>query len=287
MRTARGAAACRGILALVLALVLATGTAFATENAAGLFGIGASARALGLGGAFCALADDEGAVFHNPAGLPALEGLALSSLFVQHFGGVAYGTATLAIPYVGLSGFFLDSGPIPIDGGSIRYASQGLAASAGLPIGPAGVGLRWRFYRVSNPIRGEGWALDPALLIVVDGLRIGFLYEGALSSPIAYESGTEETFEQALCLGAALTLEPGQGVLWNAVFEASGLFSPTASLAAGLEAWIGGLGARVGFDGQGPTFGLSIRFTTLQIDWAYASRSDLGDSHRVSLSLRF
>jgi len=25
----------------------------------------------------------------------------------------------------------------------------------------------------------------------------------------------------------------------------------------------------------------------LEIDWAYASRSDLGDSHRVELSLRF
>ncbi|MGB2982352.1 MAG: hypothetical protein WBC63_00650 [Candidatus Bipolaricaulia bacterium] len=270
-----------------LIAVASVGPALAVENVGGIFAIGTSARAQGLGGAFCALADDEGAVFHNPAGLSWYSGVGLSSLFIQQFGGVAYGTVTLAAPYVGFSASFLDSGTIPTDEGSFRYASQGITGSLGIPIGPVGIGLRWRFLRVSSPASGQGWALDPALMVVAEGIRIGLLYEGAFSSPISYASGTEEAFGRSLRLGAALQLEPAHGVLWNAAFEAVGLFSSTSSLAVGLETWIGVVGARVGFDGRGPTFGLSVRFMALEIDWAYASRSDLGDSHRVALALRF
>jgi len=276
--------------AIGITLLLVGVIAFVTagvENVGGIFSIGTSARALGLGGAFCALADDEAAAFHNPAGLSWYKGIGLSSLFVQQFGGIAYGTVTVALPYVGFSVALLDSGPISTGDGSFRYASQGVSASFGIPVGPVGIGGRWRFFRVSSPMSGQGWVLDPALIVVTETVRIGLLFEGLISSPMAYESGAEEAFGQSLRLGAALKLEPTRGVSWNASFEASGLFTALAQLAAGLEAWIGAVGARVGFDGQGPTFGLSIRFDTLEIDWAYASRNDLGDSHRVALSLRF
>lgn len=276
---------------IILTALLLTGgivsPAVAVENVAGLFAIGASARALGLGGAFCALADDEGGVFHNPAGLGQLEGINLSTLFVQQFGGVSFGTVTVGVPYVGVSVLVLDSGLIPTADGSIRYSSQGVVGSAGVPLGPVGLGVRWRLFRLSSPFEGQGWALDPAVLIATETIRIGFIFEGAISSPVAYEGGAEEAFDRSLRLGAALALEPADDVRWNATFEAGGLFSGGADLAAGLEAWIGGLGARVGFDGEGPTFGLSLRFETLELDWAYTSRADLGGSHRVALALRF
>jgi len=273
----------------VLLVVVAPASLILTgaENVAGMFALGTSARALGLGGAFCAIADDEGAVFHNPAGLGYVDGLGLSSMFIQQFGGVAYGTATVALPYVGVAAAFLDSGPIPTSTGLTRYASQAITASLGVPIGPLGLGARWRFFRVSSPTSGHGWAIDPALLILAEGVRIGLLYEALASSPVEYASGPDEAFERSLTLGAALALDPMEDVRWNVAFQASRLFSASAGLAVGLEAWIGSVGARVGFDGWGATFGLSVRFTAMEIDWAYSGRSDLGDSHRVSLSLRF
>jgi len=274
-------------IGLVLGLCSVSMGAIGQENVAGLFAIGASARALGLGGAFSALADDESAVFYNPAGLPGQSGIGLASMFVQQFGGVAYGSVTLAMPYVGFSAIFLDSGPIPVGGGSTRYSSQGVVGSVGLPIGPLGIGARWRFFRVSAPTSGRGWAIDPAMLLDAEGVRIALIYEGLFASQIEYETGPSEAFDRSLTLGAALRLQPMREVGWNLAFEASRLFTAYAALAMGVEAWIGGLGARVGFDGAGATFGLSIRFTALEIDWAYAGRSDLGDSHRVSLSLRF
>ena len=271
----------------VAVILLVTVAASATENVAGLFALGTSARALGLGGAFGALAGDEGVVFHNPAGLANVEGIGLSSMFVQLYGGVAYGAVTVAMPYVGFSALFLDSGLISTAGGSTRYASQGVVASLGMPIGPVALGARWRFFRVSAPTTGRGWSIDPALHVEAGGVRVSLLYEGALSSPVEYATGGDESFAQSLTVGAALELEPTEDIVWNTSVELLRLFGGSASLVAGVEAWIGGIGARVGYDGTGATFGLSARFTTLQIDWAYAGRTDLGGSHRVSLSLRF
>jgi len=272
---------------LFLVVLAASACTLAEENTAGLFDIGSSARGLGLGGAFSALADDEGAVVHSPAALGWGDGLGVSSLFVQQFGGAFYGSLGIALPYVGAHVLVLDSGAIPTDEGTTRFSSQGVAASVGVPIGMVGVGARWRYYRVSAPTMGSGWALDPAILAVASGVRVNLIYEGAVSVPVVYRSGAEETWERSLRLGASVTLEPSSDVVWSAALEASGLFTTNVNLALGLETWIGGLGARVGFDGVGPTFGLSLTFDTLQIDWAFATRSDLGNSHRVALTLRF
>ncbi|MBU0596341.1 hypothetical protein KJ567_06630 [Candidatus Bipolaricaulota bacterium] len=271
----------RAIAAALLLVGLCGCLAGGFEHVGALFELGSSARALGMGGAFTALVDDESAVMHNPAALGWLDGLGISSLYVSQFGGISYGSLGAALPCVGLNVLFLDSGFIPTQGGAIRYSSQGLVASTGIAMGPIGIGARWRLLRVSSPTRGRGWAFDPALLLVTDVVRAGMILEGALSSPMDYDAGPEEAWPLALRLGVALTLSPSLDVSWSAAFEASGLFTASSRLTLGLEAWIGEMGARVGFDGEALTYGLSVRFAGLQFDWAYAARTDLGASHRV------
>jgi hypothetical protein len=272
------------VCAMAGALALPVG---AYEGVGAIFSLGSSGRGLGMGGAFLALVDDEGAVLYNPAALGRYEGIGITSLLASGFGGVVHGVVGFAMPYFGVNAFLLDSGAIPTDAGSFRYASQGVVASLGVPIGPVSLGVRGRLLRVSSPTDGRGWSVDPAVLVALDSIRVGLMFEGALSGPVVYDGGAEEAWDPSLRLGAAITLSPTTDVLWSASFEAAGLFSPSPRLAAGLEAWIGGLGARVGFDGGGPTFGLSVRFASLQFDWAYAMRDDLGDSHRVSFTFRF
>ena len=276
----------------VLALMMITVSAIAWSGwslgfTGSGFELGASARGLGLGGAFSALVDDETAVIHNPAALGQLTSVGLSSLYVRQFGGISYGSISVAMPWIGLNMALLDSGLIPSLQGAFRYTSQAVAISGGVPIGPVSLGLRWRYLHVSSPTSGSGWAIDPALLIDAGSVRVAALFESAYSVPMGYDSGTDESFDPSLRLGIAATLSPAPDVWWNAAFEASGLFAAQAQFAAGLEAWIGGVGARVGYDGVGPTFGLTIRYNGLQIDWAYAMRSDLGGSHRASLTYRF
>jgi len=275
-------------MTLVLVTVLAaawTGWGMGFTGAA--FELGASARGLGLGGAFSALVDDGTAVIHNPAALGQLASAGFSSLYVRQFGGITYGSISLAMPGVGLNVSLLDSGVIDSPQGSFRYASQAITLSGGVPIGPFGLGVRWRYLRVSAPSSGGGWSIDPALMIDVGSIHVAAMFESAYSVPIRYDSGTDESFDPSLRLGIAATLSPTPDVWWNAAFEVSGLFAAMTRFGAGLEAWIGGLGARVGYDGDGPTFGLTIRFSGLQFDWAFAMRSDLGNSHRASLTFRF
>lgn len=277
----------RGILVGLLLVVLCGCLVSGFEQVGALFELGSSARSLGMGGAFTALVDDEGAVVHNPAALGWREGIGVSSLYVSQFGGVSYGSLGVALPFVGLDVLLLDSGLIPTQGSTIRYSSQGLIASAGVALGPLGIGARWRLLRVSSPNTGNGWAMDPALLLVTDIVRAGAILEGALSHAMTYEGGSQEAWPQSLRLGVALILSPSPDVSWNAAFEASGLFTPSSKAMSGLEAWIGGMGVRAGFDGEALTYGLSVRFAGLQLDWAFASRTDLGESHRVSFSFRF
>ena len=269
---------------VVAALVV---PAAAVEDVGAIFALGSSGRSLGMGGAFLALADDESSVLYNPAGLGRYQGIGLTSLVASGFGDVVHGGVGFSVPYFGMNAFLLDSGAIAAGGGSFRYASQGYVASIGVPIGPVGLGVRGRLLRVSSPISGTGWSVDPALLVSAGVLRVGLMVESAWSAPVVYASGAQEAWSPSVRLGMAFTLSPSEDVLWNAAFEAAGLLTAFPHLAAGLEAWIGGLGARAGFDGNGPTFGLSVRFASLQFDWAYAMRGDLGDSHRVSFTFRF
>jgi len=275
-------------MTLVLMTVLAsvsTGWGMGLTGAA--FELGASARGLGLGGAFTALVDDETAVIHNPAALGQLTSAGFSSLYVRQFSGITYGSVSLAMPGIGLNVSLLDSGAIASPQGSFHYASQAITISGGVSIGSFGFGVRWRYLHVSSPISGGGWSVDPALMINVGSIHVAAMFESAYSVPMSYESGADEPFDPSLRLGIAATLSPSPDVWWNAAFEASGLFSVRTRFCAGIEAWIGGLGARVGYDGHGPTFGLTTRFSGLQFDWAYAMRSDLGNSHRASLTFRF
>jgi hypothetical protein len=272
------------LAAIVGAIALPAG---GYEGVGGIFSLGSSGRALGMGGAFMALADDEGCVLYSPAALGWYEEIGITSLLASGYGGIVHGVVGFAMPYFGANVFLLDSGAIPTDAGSLHYASQGVVASLGVPVGPVAFGVRGRVLRISSPAGGSGWAIDPAIQVATDSIRVGMMFEGALSGPVVYTSGASEAWDPSIRLGASITLSPSPNVLWSASLEAAGVLSASPHLAAGLETWIGGLGARVGFDGRGPTFGLSVQFASLQFDWAYAMRSDLGDSHRVSFTFRF
>ncbi len=277
-----------GCWVIVTVVVLLGGwTSVAEEGVGALFRLGVSARSLGLGGASAALDDRAAAATLNPASLGWGEGIEVASLYANLFGGVHYGAVSFSAPYVGLAGAFVDSGWIPSGESGVRFTSQSLVGAAGVPVGPVSAGARWRLLRVGSPFSGHGWALDAGLLLDLGMVRVGGVWDAVASSPMTYDTGKSEAWEPDLRLGAAVTLSPLDDVVWTATADVDGILNAPLRVHGGTEAWVGVLAVRVGWDGEGPTFGLSLRVSGAEVDWSCAARSDLGMSHRVSLKILF
>jgi hypothetical protein len=185
-------------LLLIFVFVGTEGAPYA--NSAAIFELGTSGRALGMGGAFLALADDESTAFYNPAGLGFLHGIGLSSLYARQFDALNYAAIGLTLPYFGATVLQLDSGWIETTEGGFRYTSRAGILSVGFAIGPIGLGGRFKLYRVAEPYSANGWAFDPALLIVTDIVRIGLLLENGYAQAIEFSDGHTEAWERRLRL---------------------------------------------------------------------------------------
>lgn len=261
--------------------------ALAAGDIGALFDLGTSARSLGVGGARVAFPDDVAAVSLNPAALAWVRDLGVASLYVEQFGGVGYGSLEFSAPYMGLGVSFLDSGWIASGATQFRYASQSFSCAAAVPIGPVALATRWRFLRVGSPYEAHGWAFDAAMLVRFGDVRAGAIMDSAVSSPVVYQGGETEPWRRDIALGASWMTEPFDDVRCALAADVSGVLTGAWRLVGGIEAWVGPLAARVGWDGDGPTFGLSVRVSGIEVDWSCAARSDLGTSHRVSVEVLF
>ncbi len=276
------------ITAMFLAFsIVSPAVAYQYSNQAAILHLGTGARAAGLGGAFLPLADDESAAFYNPAGLGWEKRISVSSYFSQAYGVLAYGTIGISFPYLGAELMRLESGWIQTDSGGFSYVSQCGVAGIGFAIGPVGFGMRFKVYQVESPYTGFGWALDPAVLIATDNLRIGLMLENAVSQTVEYSTGTSGEWAMGLDVGVAFQLRPSNKVKWSIAFVATGLFSPDPEFSAGIEGWVGGLGVRAGLDPSGPSMGLSVRFSEMRIDLSYRESGELGGSYGASVTYSF
>lgn len=281
----------RGVLRVVwlamAVLGISVGEAAAAGGVGALFDLGVSASSLGVGGARAAFRDDTAAAALNPAGLAWVDGVGIESLYVSQFGGVAYGAVAFAAPYLGVAASLVDSGWIPSGDSGFRFAAQGIAAAGAVPLGPVALGTRCRFVRVGAPFGGHGVALDAALLVELGTVRVGAICDAIASLPMVYDGDLREAWRAELSFGAALTLTPMDEVVWTITTDVDGILRGPWRAIGGLEVWIGPAAARLGWDGGGPTFGLSLRIAGVELDWACAARSDLGASHRLSLEVLF
>jgi hypothetical protein len=103
----------RAILA-VISLAAAAACGAADKYAADWMTYGAGARALGMGGAFVAVADDATAPYWNPAGMPAVERLAVSAMHSYTFNGLAAYDSVFGAYNLGAAG--------AVGGGMLRFA---------------------------------------------------------------------------------------------------------------------------------------------------------------------
>ena len=262
-------------------------------STASIFELGVSARVRGLGGAFIALADDEAAVFYNPAGLPQLSEFKLSSHFTRPFGAFSYGTIGAAGR--GWGGYFLllDSGTLerrdlygnPI--GTFRYTSTGLVFGLGhLLTDGLSLGIQAKAYGLTFPTQGFGLALSPGLLFRDKERSFGVVWRNLINSPIQFANGHTEPWISDIAVGMAWRLGTETYVIG---FTENLITRGDISCVR-----IGGestrfypLILRAGINREGTSFGFSIYWQDARLDFAYVLHYALPDTFLLSLSFRW
>jgi len=286
----------------------AMGEPHAEAGSAGLafLKVGVGARAVGMGEAFTAAADDAFALYWNPAGITDVSGVDLGLMHAEWFQnvhleyvGAVMGRTNDAF---GLSFTFNTAGQIerrdvpsaePLGTFDAHDLAWGFSYARRL-------GGRWRLggslkalYEKIHLDDGWGWAVDAGLLYdtPVTGLTAGASVRN-LGPKMTLR---DESFKLPAAFTLGLSYRPEK-----LQFESGGLLlgaDLNKPVDNSLRIHIGGewrlqdrvavrTGYGIGYDERGLTAGLGLRQGRWTIDYAWVPySSDLGDTHRISLGI--
>ncbi|MFA6029915.1 MAG: PorV/PorQ family protein [Elusimicrobiota bacterium] len=262
-----------------------------------------NARAVAMGGAYTALAGDANALLYNPGGLAWVDGHEATFMHNQHFEGITQ-------EYLGFasrSGFgallnYVDYGSltrttISNPDGSGDFGASDLALGGGYGRRFAedfGVGGALKLIRGSiDGTNAQGYAADFGVLYrsaELQGLKLGAALQN-LGPSVKFERNDENlplnlrfggafdfaVRERPVVLALDMTKERSEGLLVNigAEMRPVELFALRLGYATRNEA---GPGVSVGFGVGKKGFGF---------DYAFVPFGDLGNTHRMSLTLRW
>lgn len=257
-----------------------------------------SARTLGLGGAFVAVADDPLGVLWNPAGLSTMDQNRLSFETARLFEQTSINAASIAVPgnwlpSMGLSMVSLGSGEFEQTNelndvlGTFRESQTAYVVTLSKGFSPKfSVGANVKV--VTQSIEsfsagGVGFDLG-ALYDLAPGLRVGGSFFN-IGGPTLNLRSTDETYPGEWRGGFAYQVFGGRGLITAQAGHSDGA---GVRFAGGSEYWIQpGLAFRLGFDDDRGTGGFTYRITPqYQVDYAAADHP-LGMTHRFGLSYRF
>ncbi len=290
-----------GGVALLATLTLAGPVRAQVQNAGGpgeWFNRYTTARTLGLGGAFVAVADDPLGVLWNPAGLSAMDQNELrfenARLFEDtSINGIAFAVPGSRLPSFGVSVVSLGSGEFqrtndmndPL--GTFRQGETAYLLTAAKAFSTrfaVGANVKLVQQRVEDFTAG-GFGMDlGGWYVVRPGLRVGGSVAN-LGGPKLTLRSVEEAWPTQVRGGVAAQVLGGRGLIVAQMDHSQGL---GARFHAGGEYWIQpGLALRAGVDDAAGTGGFSVRFADqYQVDYGVADHP-LGMTHRVGVSYRF
>ncbi len=304
-------------LAVILLALMIPGTVFgqAKVGTAGakFLDIGVSARAIGMGDAYSAIANDVSAVYYNPAGLTQLFSREAMFTHIDYTAGISFNFAGLALPIEAISGvlgfgmYFLNSGDIPLttydnpDGTGEQFQANQYAFSVtyarslteNFSLGVTGKYIGEFFDNES----AQGWAADVGT-IYDTGYRgfkiaISIVNFGPDLQMVEIPYPVPINFK----FGGSFNIVDGPDHL--AVLSLEGMH-PSDNLEqynAGLEYWFQDrfslrVGNRFNYDADGFTAGGGLKWpfgetSEIRIDYGYQDMGDLREIHRFSFTVAF
>ncbi len=271
--------------------------------------IGVGARASSMGSSFCALADDATAVYYNPAGLAQLKEDELYLMHNSWFQEINQEYLVLAFSRQNSSFAFsinyLSIGKIekrssatskPEDTFTSSDAALTLsyakAFSENLSIGINFKGIR----QVIHNFEATGYAIDFGLLYTFPRINLALVIQNI---------GTEVKFkEKAFPLPLTYKVGIAIKVLQNTILTLEGKKGKDTDISyhLGIESrFFNLLALRAGYNSKiaqtelgefsslskGLCAGLGLKINNLQLDYAYVPYGELGDTHRISLGIKF
>jgi hypothetical protein len=298
---------CAAALASCLLLSLSPGAASAAAGSTGIASLklGVGARAMGLGGAYVALADDPTATYWNPAGLAAVPYTQITAMHNQWIQDFRQEYAAVAAPLgkgrlgFSFSGFYTSELEGRDEVGSItqNFGFNDIAMTAGygrvLASGlDAGASLKY--------VREMIAEVDAKTLAFDLGARYrlrdtGLSVAGALQNVGGKPTFVAESFELPMTIRA--------GAAWTrplSSFHSQGTITSEIRKVRGedLRLHVGGellyherlalrVGGKFGYDTEDVSFGIGLTQSRIRFDYALVPLSwDLGTAHVFSLTAR-
>ena len=257
-----------------------------------------SARTLGLGSAYVAIADDPLGILWNPAGLSTMDENELRFENARMFGESTLNSFGFAVPgsrwpsfgvaVVSMRGAeYQRTNDMNDDLGTFRPGETAyfLTASKAFTTRFA-IGTSVKFVQQSvEEYSGSGLGFDlGASFAATPALRVGASVVN-LGGPSIALRDVAETYPVTMRGGAALHVMDGRGLVAVELDHSDGL---GLRMHGGAEYWLQrGLALRAGFDHTDATGGFGYRFMErYQLDYGIADHP-LGLSHRVGLSMKF
>lgn len=273
----------------------------------------ANARAVGMGGAYTALATDVNALLYNPAGLGRVRRHEATFMHNQYFEGITQDYLAYASP-LGWSAninylSFGDvarttlSNPDGRDLGSTGLSDLAFGTGYGRALNEdltVGVGAKYIRESIAG-ISAHGFALDLGVLYAVRALErftVGLAVQN-IGPSVKFQSD-KENLPLNLRIGAVYDFSIGKNPFLNMggheytiSFDVTKQRSEEALIAVGIETLVAKMmPVRVGFNtrndaGTGVTVGLGWTSRVLALDYAFVPFGDLGSTHRISATWRW
>ena len=285
-------------LGVTLALLMVL-SAVAWADGIGAFSAfknGVGARALAMGGAFVAVANDATAAVWNPAGLASLNDTRLSGMSTDLYGmGITHqyigATTSFASLGIGLAWerASIDGQAGDVDGAAgdaFNWVEQSIGASLATSVmDVAMVGANVKYYMADNGLGGtaSGFGFDLGLLVSLgDMFVVGVDAKDLAGSSLAWESGASDTISGEYTAGLAMKLVDSKLILATDMdFDGAGL----GDTHVGVEfkvinelALRGGVVLTNNFQDYYFSVGAGINVAGLYVDAAYVLEPTLGNT---------